>query len=143
MAKPATAFICQECGGAHAKWAGKCPACGAWNTLVEETAEPRLAGGLGSGGTVIALQPLEGDTDEAPRRRIGLGELDRVLGGGLVPGSAILVGGDPGIGKSTLLLQAAVARRVRRLFLRRGSHCPGAVARSAARRAIGAGRTRR
>jgi len=106
MAKLATAFICQDCGGAHAKWSGKCPSCGAWNSIVEESQEsPSLE--APRGGKVIRLESLIGTVNEAPRRKVGVEEFDRVLGGGLVPGSAVLVGGDPGIGKSTLLLQAA------------------------------------
>ena len=106
MARAAANYICQECGASNAKWSGQCPACGAWNAIVEET--PELPGSRSRAkGKSIALEALDASADEAPRRSVGLGELDRVLGGGLVPGSAILVGGDPGIGKSTLLLQAA------------------------------------
>ena len=103
-------YVCQECGGTHPKWAGKCDACGAWNTLVEETVEagpPKSMGG--KKGRILTLNTLD-EAVEAPQRITStIGELDRVLGGGLVPGSAILLGGDPGIGKSTLLLQT-VAR---------------------------------
>ncbi len=110
MARPATAFVCQECGATSPKWSGKCPSCGAWNAMVEEVQEQPVARGSAGGGTAVVLEPLDADADqEVPRRGIGLGEFDRVLGGGLVPGSAVLVGGDPGIGKSTLLLQAAAA----------------------------------
>lgn len=107
MARAATAFVCQECGASSAKWSGQCPACGAWNAIVEEAAELPGARAARSSGRTVALEPLDAAADEAPRRSTGLLELDRVLGGGLVPGSAVLVGGDPGIGKSTLLLQAA------------------------------------
>ena len=107
MAKPATAYVCQECGSSTAQWAGKCPGCDAWNTLVEEVTGERGPGKTPSGGKVVALQSLNAEIPDAPRISSGLTELDRVVGGGLVPGSAILVGGDPGIGKSTLLLQAA------------------------------------
>ena len=103
MARPAPAFACTACGAVHRKWSGRCEACGGWNTIVEEGAAPRTA------GRRVALVPLAGEEAPPPRIASGLGELDRVLGGGLVPGSAILVGGDPGIGKSTLLLQAAAA----------------------------------
>ncbi len=117
MAKPVTSFTCTSCGAAHKKWQGRCDACGAWNSIVEEA--PLSAGpkALGSRGRTIALTDLA--TEEAPPPRVGSGidELDRVLGGGLVPASAILVGGDPGIGKSTLLLQAAAS------FARRGVKC--------------------
>ncbi len=107
MAKPATAYVCQECGSSSAQWVGKCPGCDAWNTLVEEVTGERGPGKTPSGGKVVALQSLNAEIPDAPRISSGLTELDRVVGGGLVPGSAILVGGDPGIGKSTLLLQAA------------------------------------
>ena len=99
--------VCQTCGAAHGKWAGRCEACGAWNTLVEEAArEPRAAGAAGV-GRALALADLSVCAAAPTRLSSGIAELDRVLGGGLVPGSAVLVGGDPGIGKSTLLLQAA------------------------------------
>lgn len=107
MAKSSTVYVCQECGAGTPQWAGKCPGCGAWNTLVEE-----VTGGTGptarpSSGKTVSLETLDAKVPDAPRVSSGLAELDRVVGGGLVPGSAILVGGDPGIGKSTLLLQAA------------------------------------
>jgi len=107
MARPATAYVCQECGSSTPQWAGKCPGCGAWNTLVEEVsggAGPKAPSGKGK---LVTLESLDAKVPDAPRISSGLTELDRVSGGGLVPGSAILVGGDPGIGKSTLLLQAA------------------------------------
>ncbi len=110
----APAFTCTACGAAHAKWAGRCEACGAWNSIVEEApvaSGPRVIGK----GRALALSDLS-DSEPAPPRAVsGLGELDRVLGGGLVAGSAVLVGGDPGIGKSTLLLQAAARFAVRGL----------------------------
>ncbi|MEZ5912820.1 MAG: DNA repair protein RadA [Paracoccaceae bacterium] len=109
MAKAGSSFSCAECGAVHRKWAGRCDACGAWNTITEDV--PLATGPRASGarGRTIALSDLA--TAEAPPPRAGSGieELDRVLGGGLVPGSAVLVGGDPGIGKSTLLLQAAAS----------------------------------
>ena len=105
------AFACTACGAVHRKWAGRCDACGAWNTIVEET--PLGAGapkGLGTvKGKPVPLTGLDAAEPAPPRHASGMEELDRVLGGGLVPGSAILVGGDPGIGKSTLLLQAMAA----------------------------------
>lgn len=112
MAKPVTRFVCSKCGNATTKWAGKCEACGDWNSITEEA--PLAAGpsskGLGAKrGRGIPLGDLSTEDIAPPRALSGLGELDRVLGGGLVEGSAILVGGDPGIGKSTLLLQAAAA----------------------------------
>lgn len=106
MARGARAsHVCQACGAAHGKWAGRCDACGAWNTLVEE-ARAAAPGGAG-GGRRLALGDLAEETPPVARLSSGIAELDRVLGGGLVPGSAVLIGGDPGIGKSTLLLQAA------------------------------------
>jgi DNA repair protein RadA/Sms len=107
MAKATTSYVCQECGASTAQWAGKCPGCGAWNTLVEEVTGGRVPGAPAGGGKIVSLESLDAKIADAPRISSGLSELDRVVGGGLVPGSAILVGGDPGIGKSTLLLQAA------------------------------------
>ena len=111
MAKPVTAFICQECGATHKKWAGRCDACGAWNTIVEEAPLSQGPGrGLGAAkGRTVPLTALSTHEAPPPRAVSGMAEFDRVLGGGLVPGSAVLVGGDPGIGKSTLMLQAAAA----------------------------------
>ncbi|MGE0096276.1 MAG: DNA repair protein RadA [Alphaproteobacteria bacterium] len=115
MARPAPNFVCQQCGAVHRKWAGRCDACGAWNAIVEEAARPRAPGGLKPGaataraGHVVAFESLKGASADVPRLATGIVEFDRVTGGGLVPGSALLVGGDPGIGKSTLLLQIAGA----------------------------------
>ena len=105
MAKSTSRYVCQECGAVHAKWAGKCEACGAWNTLVEEIVETAPKAMKPGGGRRIDFVDLDGKARELPRRATGIGEFDRVLGGGLVPGSATLIGGDPGIGKSTVLLQ--------------------------------------
>jgi DNA repair protein RadA/Sms len=109
MAKEKSRFVCQACGAAAPKWQGRCDACGEWNTLVEEAAEPRAPGAAGrtAGGRRVEFVGLKGRAAPPPRTPTGIAELDRVLGGGLVPASAILVGGDPGIGKSTILLQAA------------------------------------
>ncbi|HEX3535598.1 MAG TPA: DNA repair protein RadA [Stellaceae bacterium] len=118
MAKSQSRFACQECGAVHPKWAGRCEACGAWNSLVEEVPRASAPKGLGQtsgargggrGGRALDFVGLRGAADSPPRRKTGIGEIDRVCGGGLVAGSAILVGGDPGIGKSTLLLQVAAA----------------------------------
>ncbi len=113
MVKLATLFVCQSCGTSHGKWAGRCEACGGWNSLVEESADsgpvstkpkarPRSSRG-------IAFHDLQSTEPPLPRMQTNIAEFDRVCGGGIVPGSALLIGGDPGIGKSTLLLQAAAA----------------------------------
>ncbi len=117
MTKNKTAYSCQSCGAIHFKWVGKCPDCGAWNSFVEEFAEggashfTRISddkkSGKKSDGNKIELVKLNGEAQEFPRIQVGINELDRVLGGGLVQGSVVLIGGDPGIGKSTLLLQTA------------------------------------
>ena len=110
MAKPQRSFVCQSCGAAHPKWAGRCEDCGAWNSIVEEaTASPAAAAGGRKQGRRLELMPLAGASAPPPRLPSGIDELDRVLGGGIVPGAALLIGGDPGIGKSTLMLQAAAA----------------------------------
>ena len=117
MTKKKTAYSCQSCGAVHFKWAGKCSECGEWNSLVEEfedggaTHFSRIAPATKSAGKAIGnkleLISLDGEVKDFPRIKTGIGELDRVLGGGLVQGSVVLIGGDPGIGKSTLLLQTA------------------------------------
>src|SRR3954468_22836943 len=106
MAKVRTIHRCTECGGTALRWAGQCPTCGEWNTLVEETDGPVVAERLPAGPLTVPQLLGEVDQTEAAARPTGLGELDRVLSGGFVPGSVTLVGGEPGIGKSTLLLQA-------------------------------------
>ncbi len=113
MAREAMHFICQACGAVSNKWAGKCDACNAWNSISGEAAEGPQPVLEIKRGRRVKLLPLAGSEADAPRIQSGVGEFDRVCGGGLVPGSALLVGGDPGIGKSTLLLQvmAALARR--------------------------------
>jgi DNA repair protein RadA/Sms len=112
MARARSSFVCQGCGAAHNRWSGRCEACGAWNSIVEEAASaPVGKGGAVSarGGRRVALEGLAGEAAEAPRIQSGIGELDRVTGGGFVHGSALLLGGEPGIGKSTLLIQACAA----------------------------------
>lgn len=112
MAKTKTQFVCQNCGTVHNRWAGKCDGCGEWNTIVEEDPMGGIGGGPGKApkkGRAVALTTLSGETEEAPRVQTGISELDRATGGGFVRGSAVLIGGDPGIGKSTLLMQAAAA----------------------------------
>src|SRR6186713_3003930 len=110
MAKPKTVYSCTECGGQAPKWQGQCPHCGAWNTLVESVAAPaptRFQSVVGTRSTVRPLASIV--AHDRPRVATGLDEFDRVLGGGLVPGGVVLLGGDPGIGKSTLLLQAGAS----------------------------------
>ncbi|MBX9631500.1 MAG: DNA repair protein RadA [Burkholderiales bacterium] len=109
MAKAKTIYTCTECGGESLKWQGQCPHCGLWNTLVEGVAEKAPARYQGLTETSKVARLTEVSAEEAPRRSTGISELDRVLGGGLVEGAVVLLGGDPGIGKSTLLLQALAA----------------------------------
>jgi DNA repair protein RadA/Sms len=111
MARVQLAFVCQSCGAAHPKWSGQCNDCGAWNTLIEEQAAPPAGASArrSAKGRAFALETLA-HSGEAPKRRATkIAEFDRVTGGGLVPGSALLLGGDPGVGKSTLILQALAA----------------------------------
>jgi DNA repair protein RadA/Sms len=122
MAKEKSVYICRECGGSHPKWLGQCPQCKAWNTLDETVAEPAAGArhrfqSLARSLPVTTLADIEAtDVDRAPT---GVDELDRVLGGGLVAGGVVLIGGDPGIGKSTLLLQAldSLSRGVKTLYV--------------------------
>jgi len=110
MSKRRTRFVCQNCGSVQPKWAGRCPDCGEWNTLVETVVDARSALGSSRSSTPSANAPRrlsEVQTDEFERLDVPLSEFARVLGGGIVPGSVVLVGGDPGIGKSTLLLQVS------------------------------------
>jgi DNA repair protein RadA/Sms len=110
MAKISKAYVCQACGAVTARWSGKCASCGEWNSIIEEqtpSGSPALIAIKGGKGRLATFETLAAATIDAPRLPTGMAELDRVLGGGLVAGSAVLVGGDPGIGKSTLLLQAA------------------------------------
>jgi DNA repair protein RadA/Sms len=105
-------FVCSECGAVHAKWSGRCDACGAWNTIAEDAGLSTGPAGKALGakrGRHVVLSELAATEAPPPRMICGITEFDRVLGGGMVPASAVLVGGDPGIGKSTLLLQAAAA----------------------------------
>lgn len=110
MAKSTTSYSCSACGNVTTKWSGRCEACGEWNTIIEDgglSVGPKKGSIGGMKGNAIKLTDLASQEAPLPRTHSGIDELDRVLGGGLVPASAILVGGDPGIGKSTLLLQAA------------------------------------
>jgi DNA repair protein RadA/Sms len=109
MAKPTTVFVCSACGTESAKWHGQCPGCGAWNTLAEEARAAARANGARPNGGGRAVKPVRLAEVEATRHarlKTGIGELDRILGGGLVPGSLVLIGGSPGIGKSTLTSMA-------------------------------------
>ncbi len=115
MAKAKTAYVCQECGYDSVKWLGRCPGCGAWNTMVEEKVQPaKDAKGIRLGlSDAASPQPIAAvETEDLPRFPTGSAELDRVLGGGIIPGSVVLIAGDPGVGKSSLTLSvcAAVAR---------------------------------
>ena len=107
MARSTDTYVCQDCGTEHRRWAGKCDGCGAWNTIIAEkkadTVTPKFST---KGARAIEFVSLDGESKDSPRFKTGIAEFDRVLGGGVVPGSAVLVGGDPGIGKSTLLTQA-------------------------------------
>ena len=151
MARDGAVYVCQSCGAVSAKWAGQCAACSAWNTLVEEVSSRppgALAPARGAKTRGLAFEGLDGETAPAPRIVTGLEEFDRVCGGGVVPGSAILIGGDPGVGKSTLLLQvcAEAARRgaacayisgeeaVEQIRAPRRAHGPGRRAGEARRR---------
>ncbi|MBE9555222.1 MAG: DNA repair protein RadA [Proteobacteria bacterium] len=116
MARKNTQYVCQSCGAVHPRWGGKCDACGEWNCVVEEATLTAPIGGKSSGRKAspgararLELVALDGESRNLERRITGIAEFDRVVGGGMVPGSALLVGGDPGIGKSTLLLQVTAA----------------------------------
>lgn len=121
MAKPKLSYACQSCGAVHPRWSGHCDACGGWNTITEEVHAAAPVGSLKSvplkgghaRGHAVEFVDLKGQNEPLPRAASGIGEWDRVTGGGLVPGSVTLIGGDPGIGKSTLLLQlvAALAKK--------------------------------
>jgi len=107
LAKGKNIFVCGQCGGQYSKWSGQCPECGAWDSLVEEVGFSTERGKGYAGVAAEVRSMAEVCLDEAPRIPTGMGELDRVLGGGLVPGSVVLIGGDPGVGKSTCLLQVS------------------------------------
>jgi len=114
VAKAQSRFVCQQCGASHPRWQGRCEACGAWNSMVEEVSREAGPRGLDAGkGKALPFARLDGASTRLTRRASGIAEFDRVAGGGLVPASALLVGGDPGIGKSTLLLQLAAGLAAR------------------------------
>ncbi|MBN8940940.1 MAG: DNA repair protein RadA [Rhizobiales bacterium] len=134
MARNITSFVCQSCGASYGRWQGKCESCGAWNTIAEESVATTGVGGApakggAKKGRTFALAGLDGVNDQAPRTETQVGELDRVFGGGLVKGSVILIGGDPGIGKSTLLIQASarLARMGHRVVYISGEEAVGQV----------------
>jgi len=116
MARDGAVYVCQACGAAQSKWAGQCPACNAWNSLVEEVSS-RAPGSMSASKATktrgLAFEGLQSETPAPPRIATGVDEFDRVCGGGVVPGSAILLGGDPGVGKSTLLLQVVAQAALR------------------------------
>ncbi len=121
MAKSASSFVCQSCGAVSSKWAGRCDNCGEWNSIVEEKGAAPVSGAKGAAlpkGKASRLVGLRGESPAPPRIQTGIAELDRVAGGGFVPGTGVLIGGDPGIGKSTLLLQAlaSLARKGERVI---------------------------
>lgn len=111
MARPSPRFACQSCGASYPKWSGRCESCASWNSLAEESDTAPIPGSKvsGRGGRIIELASVAGSSEPPPRLLTNISEFDRVCGGGLVPGSALLIGGDPGIGKSTLLMQALTA----------------------------------
>jgi len=137
MAKPKKRYVCQACGGVSHRWQGQCPDCAEWNTMAEDVPATVFSQkhDLSDGGRVVEFTPLNTPTELPQRATTGIAEFDRALGGGLVPGSAILMGGDPGIGKSTLLLQtaAAVARAGRDVVYVSGEEAAGQVRMRASR----------
>lgn len=146
MARPTTVHVCSECGHSTARWHGQCPGCEAWNTLVEEHAPPPASRGRGGAARtkVAARRPVrlaEVSTELVPRLRTAIGELDRVLGGGLVPGSLVLLGGSPGIGKSTLTNMALgnLAGAGRRTLYVSGEESPAQIRLRAERLTSGSG----
>ncbi len=138
MVRSKSTFVCQNCGAVTQRWQGKCESCGEWNTIVEEAAAAGIGAGnvrTGSKGRPFKLEGLDGETREAPRIVSGIREFDRVTGGGFVPGSVLLIGGEPGIGKSTLLIQAcaALARQKKRVVYISGEEAVAQVRMRASR----------
>jgi DNA repair protein RadA/Sms len=137
MPRAQIAFVCQSCGAAAPKWSGRCEACGAWNSIVEEKAMAPPGGSARrpARGRVIVFEDLKSGEQSTQRSATGIAEFDRVCGGGIVPGSALLVGGDPGVGKSTLILQAlaSFARKGGRAIYISGEEAMGQVRLRAAR----------
>jgi DNA repair protein RadA/Sms len=148
MAKDKSIYTCTECGGTSPKWLGKCPSCGAWNTLIESVEEgasknrySATARGLVASQPVATLSEIE--ASDVDRQSTGIDELDRVLGGGIVAGGVVLIGGDPGIGKSTLLLQAldSLSRHMKTLYVT-GEESGAQVALRSRRLGLGASQVR-
>jgi DNA repair protein RadA/Sms len=142
VARTKTNYVCQSCGAVAARWMGRCEACGEWNSIVEEIVDSGVGAGPKSataGGRPTQLVPLAGETESAARVVSGMAELDRVTGGGFVKGSAVLMAGDPGIGKSTLLLQAAAAMadRGKRVIYVTGEEAVGQIRLRAQRLGLG------
>jgi DNA repair protein RadA/Sms len=129
MARARAQFVCANCGAVASKWTGRCEACGEWNTLAEEAPANAPVALRPTRGRAVELTTLAGATGETPRVLSGVGEFDRVIGGGFVAGSALLVGGDPGIGKSTILIQvaAAMAQAGRRVIYVSGEEAIGQI----------------
>src|SRR5258705_5755640 len=146
MAKAKTIYVCTECGGQSPKWQGQCPACQAWNALVESVNETASSGGnrfglIAEAGKLQRLSEVE--AREEARIPSGVSEFDRVLGGGLVPGGVVLIGGDPGIGKSTLLLQSlATMSKIKKVLYVSGEESGAQIALRAKRLAVDAGELR-
>ena len=148
MAKDKSIYTCTECGGTSPKWLGKCPSCEAWNTLVESVEEGASKNRFqASARGLVASQPVatlgEIEASEVDRQPTGIDELDRVLGGGIVAGGVVLIGGDPGIGKSTLLLQAldTLSRSMKTLYVT-GEESGAQVAMRSRRLGLGASAVR-
>ena len=119
MTKTKSVYFCNNCGNESPKWIGKCPVCGQWNTYVEETVSAKKSGTGPVRLSEMSTTPVkvsEIHANEVPRITLPSGELNRVLGGGLVPGSIILIGGEPGIGKSTLVLQNMLRMRSKKVL---------------------------
>jgi DNA repair protein RadA/Sms len=140
MAKAKKRFVCGACGSVSPRWQGQCPDCGEWNTLTEDVPATVFSQkhDLSRGGRAVAFEPLNQPVALPVRKSTGLAEFDRALGGGLVPGSAVLMGGDPGIGKSTLLLQTAatIARGGNDVVYVSGEEAAGQVRLRAARMGV-------
>src|SRR6202162_5392139 len=132
MPKATVSFVCTDCGGESLRWAGQCPHCQAWNTLQEFQVRKAPGGRARQSQSPTGARPVpltELEPEASPRRALAWGELNRVLGGGIVPGSLVLVGGEPGVGKSTLLMHAAqqVARSGGRVLYATGEESPQQV----------------